>query len=152
VLDPMKQYAIDLRVNHIVIFTGNVDCVQVMEGIATAGLCVCPDPKTPLSDEYSLVNAVEHTSLGRAFVAFDLEEVRYLAADAALYAQPNDDGDFAAKINDLLDNVDLRVSMGNIGRERVIQRLTWEHSKKALSAAYDKAFTKRVGAMEKAAN
>jgi glycosyltransferase involved in cell wall biosynthesis len=147
VLDQMKQYAVDLRIDHLVTFTGNVDYAQVMEGIATADLCLCPDPKTPLSDKCSLVKTIEYMSLGRAFVAFDLEEVRYLAGDAGLYARANDEGDFAAKIDTLLDNDDLRASMGSRGRERVIQRLTWEHSKEALYAAYDKAFEKGIGAM-----
>jgi glycosyltransferase involved in cell wall biosynthesis len=151
VLDRMKLYAVELGINHMVTFTGSVDYAQVMEGIATADLCLCPDPKTPLSDKCSLVKAIEYMSLGRAFVAFDLEEVHDFGADAGVYARPNDEGDFAAKINNLLDNVDLRASMGNIGRERVMQRLTWEHSKEALYAAYDKAFHKGVGAMEKAA-
>jgi len=150
VLEQMKKYAVELGINHMVTFTGNVDYVQVMEGIATADLCLCPDPKTPLSDKCSLVKAIEYMSLGRAFVAFDLEEVRYLAADAGSFARANDEGDFAAKIIELLDRDDLRASMGNIGRERVIQRLTWEHSKETLYAAYDKAFEKRGSAMEEA--
>jgi len=140
VLEGMKKYAVELGLEQTVTFTGSVDYPQVMEGIASADLCLCPDPKTPLSDKCSLVKAVEYMSLGRAFVAFDLEEVHLFAADAALYAQPNDEGDFAAKINELLNNDELRASMGQIGKERVIQRLTWEHSKEALYAAYEKAF------------
>jgi len=150
VLEGMKKYAVELGLEQTVTFTGSVDYPQVMEGIASADLCLCPDPKTPLSDKCSLVKAVEYMSLGRAFVAFDLEEVHLFAADAALYAQPNDEGDFAAKINELLNNDELRASMGQIGKERVIQRLTWEHSKEALYAAYEKAFEKRVGAMVEA--
>jgi hypothetical protein len=40
--------------------------------------------------------------------------------------------------------------MGKIGREQVLQKLTWEHSKEALYAAYDMAFEKRAGAMVEA--
>jgi len=150
VLEEMKKYAIELGLGQTVTFTGSVDYPHVMEGIASADLCLCPDPKTALSDKCSLVKAVEYMSLGRTFVAFDLEEVHLFAADAALYAQPNDERDFAAKIEGLLNNDELRASMGKIGRERVIQRLTWEHSMEALYAAYDKAFEKRAGAMVEA--
>jgi glycosyltransferase involved in cell wall biosynthesis len=150
VLDPMKRYAVDLGISDIVTFTGHGDYVQVMEGIATADLCLCPDPKTPLSDKCSLVKAIEYMSVGRAFVAFDLQEVRHSAADAALYAQPNDEADFAAKVDYLLDHPELRISMGERGRERVIQGLTWEHSKDVLCAAYDKAFATRGGAPREA--
>lgn len=150
VLEPMKRYAAELGIDDRVEFTGSVDYPQVMEGIATADLCLCPDPKTPLSDKCSMVKAVEYMSLGRAFVAFDLEEVHFFAAGAAVFARPNDEADFAAKINDLLDNEDQRTAMGKIGKERVIERLTWEHSKEALYAAYNKAFEKKMGVMVEA--
>lgn len=151
VLEGMKKYAAELGLGQVVTFTGSVDYPHVMEGIASADLCLCPDPKTPLSDKCSLVKAIEYMSLGRTFVAFDLEEVHLFAADAAIYAQPNDEGDFAAKINELLNNDEQRASMGKIGRERVLQKLTWEHSKEALYAAYDKAFEKSLGVMVEAA-
>jgi glycosyltransferase involved in cell wall biosynthesis len=150
VLEPMKQYAVELGIADRVTFTGSVDYPTVMEGIASADLCLCPDPKTPLSDKCSLVKAVEYMSLGRAFVAFDLEEVHFFAEGAASFAQPNDEGDFAAKVNELLGDEAIRKSMGDIGRERVIARLTWEHSKEALLAAYNKAYDKKIGAMVEA--
>jgi glycosyltransferase involved in cell wall biosynthesis len=150
VLEPMKKYAVELGIKDLVTFTGSVDYPTVMEGIASADLCLCPDPKTPLSDKCSLVKAVEYMSLGRTFVAFDLEEVHLFAEGAAVFAQPNDEADFAAKINELLDNEALRYSMGQIGRERVIAKLTWEHSKQALYAAYNRAYEKKVGAMVEA--
>jgi len=140
VLDPMKKYALDLGIAEIVTFAGHVDYSQVMAGIATATICVCPDPKTPLNDKCSFVKVIEYMSLGRAFVAFDLEEVRNMAAGAALYAAPNDENDFAGKLAYLLDQPDLCASMGSLGRDRVLQSLTWEHSKSALYAAYGRTF------------
>jgi glycosyltransferase involved in cell wall biosynthesis len=143
VLEAMRQYAKDLAIEQLVTFTGHVDYRRVMEGIATADLCLCPDPKTPLNDKCSLVKVTEYMSLGRALVAFDLDEVRLSAADAALYATPNDESDFADKINLLLGAPDLRLKMGLIGRDRVMKHLAWEHSKRALFAAYDRAFSPR---------
>jgi glycosyltransferase involved in cell wall biosynthesis len=151
VLDQMKAYAMELGIGELVTFTGSVDYALVMEGIASADLCLCPDPKTPLSDKCSLVKAIEYMSLGRAFVAFDLEEVRLSAAGAGVYANPGDEADFADKIDRLLDDDKLRASMGELGRERVMQRLTWEHSKETLYAAYDEAFRRKSGATGEAA-
>jgi glycosyltransferase involved in cell wall biosynthesis len=142
VLDEMRRYAASLKINDVVTFTGYAEYPEVMEGVASADLCLCPDPKTPLSDKCSLVKAVEYMSVGRPFVAFDLEEVRYSAGDAALYASPNDEEDFAEKVGYLLDNPELRNTMGNAGRERVLRSLAWEHSKEALIAAYDEVFRK----------
>jgi len=151
VLDEMKQKSRELGLEGIVTFTGHVNYEQVMEGISSAEVCLCPDPKTQLSDKCSLVKAIEYMSLGRPFVAFDLEEVRQSANGAALYAVPNDEEDFAEKINYLLDNTELRATMGSIGKERVAQFLTWEHSKDALYRAYAKVFDKNTGAIGQSA-
>jgi glycosyltransferase involved in cell wall biosynthesis len=136
----MKEYAKELGISRRISFTGHVGYDRVMQGIASADVCLCPDPKTPLNDKCSLVKVVEYMSLGRPLVAFDLEEVRISAGDAALYARPNDEKDFAEKINLLLEAPNLRASMGKIGKERFRNFLTWEHSKQALYAAYDRAF------------
>lgn len=141
VLDQMKNYASKLGIETHVTFTGAVSYIQVMEGIASADLCLCPDPKTPLSDKCSLVKAIEYMSVGRPFVAFDLEEVRNSAGPAALYAAANDEADFSAQIHRLLNNAAERASMGRIAQERVMHALTWEHSTEALYAAYDAAFS-----------
>jgi glycosyltransferase involved in cell wall biosynthesis len=138
--EAMKKYAKELGISRWISFTGHVGYDRVMQGIASADVCLCPDPKTPLNDKCSLVKVVEYMSLGRPLVAFDLEEVRISAGDAALYARPNDEKDFAEKINLLLEAPNLRASMGKIGKERFRNFLTWEHSKQALYAAYDRAF------------
>jgi glycosyltransferase involved in cell wall biosynthesis len=143
VLEEMNRYAAELAVSEFVTFTGQVSHQQVLEGIATADVCLCPDPKTPLSDKCSLVKTIEYMSLGRAFVAFELEEVSLSAAGAAAYARANDEADFAKKIDGLLENEELRVRMGILGRDRVMQGLTWEHSKESLLRAYDAVFQKR---------
>jgi glycosyltransferase involved in cell wall biosynthesis len=146
VLEAMQAYARELGLSDRVTFTGSVEYARVMEGIASADLCLCPDPKTPLSDKCSLVKAIEYMSLGRAFVAFDLEEVRLSAGSAAEYATPGDEADFAARIHRLLDDPERRAEMGRRGREQVLQRLTWEHAKESLFAAYEHAFSKKKSA------
>lgn len=136
VLNAMRTYASELGISELVTFTDSVPYGDVMTGITTADLCLCPDPKTPLSDKCSLVKAIEYMSLGRAFVAFDLEEVRDAAGDAAEYAAAGDEAQFAALVNGLLDDPARRAHMGESGRQRVLDRLTWEHSISALLAAY----------------
>ncbi len=140
VLEQMQRYAQALGIESIVTFTGRMQYREVLESIASADVCLCPDPKTPLSDKCSLVKSIEYMSLGKPFVAFDLEEVRRSAGDAALYAESGGEDEFAAKVNALLSDEDLRRTMGARGRERVLHGLTWEHSKEALHAAYDRAY------------
>jgi len=76
VFEAMKDYAKELGISQRISFTGHVGYDRVMQGIASADVCLCPDPKTPLNDKCSLVKVVEYMSLGKPLVAFDLEEVR----------------------------------------------------------------------------
>jgi glycosyltransferase involved in cell wall biosynthesis len=72
-------------------------------------------------------------------VAYDLQESRFTAGGAAVYAEPDDVEAFAALIDDLLDDPDRRDAMGRDGRARILADLSWQNSKVALLAAYDRA-------------
>jgi glycosyltransferase involved in cell wall biosynthesis len=85
---------------------------------------------------------MEYMAMSRPIVSFDLKEAKVSAGDAALYAKPNDESEFARLVSRLLDDPDERRRMGEIGRERVNGPLSWENSKIALLQAY-LAATKR---------
>jgi len=80
---------------------------------------------------------MEYMSMGKPIVAFDLPEHRISAGDAAVYAQANDEMDFARKIEELMDDPDRRRRMGEAGRDRVSSELAWEHQEGQLLAAYE---------------
>jgi Glycosyl transferases group 1 len=89
-------------------------------------------------NEYStMLKMMDYMALGKPVVAFDLTETRFTAQDAALYARPNLVGDFADKIEALLDDEGLRIKMGQIGRRRVQEELNWENTSKNLACAYE---------------
>ena len=71
---------------------------------------------------------------------FDLTEGRFSAQDASLYANKNDEVDFANKILYLLDNQNKRIEMGRYARARVENELEWSHEAPKLLAAYDAIF------------
>ena len=83
-----------------------------------------------------MLKAMDYMALAKPIVAFDLMETRFTAQDAALYARPNLVGDFADKIEALLDDEGLRIKMGQIGRRRVEEELSWEITSKNLATAY----------------
>jgi glycosyltransferase involved in cell wall biosynthesis len=83
---------------------------------------------------------MEYMALGKPIVQYDLTEGRRSALDASLYAIPDDEHDFAKKILYLIDNPDVRRSMGEFGRRRVEQELEWEYEAPVLLAAYDAIF------------
>jgi glycosyltransferase involved in cell wall biosynthesis len=72
-------------------------------------------------------------------VQFDLTEGRFSAGDASLYARPNDIGDFARKLCELLDDPELRARLGAIGRSRIEAGLAWHHQIPRLLEAYETA-------------
>jgi glycosyltransferase involved in cell wall biosynthesis len=78
-------------------------------------------------------------------VQFDLTEGRASAGEASLYAKANDPVDFAAKLAWLIENPEQGHEMGRLGRARVVERLSWDHSVPQLLAAYERIFSKRGG-------
>ena len=139
-LPRLQKLASELGVADHVTFAGKQPYEGVVTAIASADICVCPDPKTPMNDRANLVKLSEYMCLGRPVVAFDLNEVRHSAGDAALYATANDPRDLAGKIEYLLQHPEERDRIGQIGARRVKDVLSWDHSKASLYAAYDWLF------------
>jgi glycosyltransferase involved in cell wall biosynthesis len=83
-------------------------------------------------------------AMGRPIVSYDLTESRVSAGDAALYAEPGDVDGFAACLDTLLGDPELRARMGARGRERVERELAWQHSEPVLLAAYERALQVRA--------
>jgi hypothetical protein len=80
---------------------------------------------------------VEYMAMGRPIVSFDLIEARVSAGDAAVYVRANDELAFAKAIDSLLQNPEHRRRMGELGRRRVEQELSWEVSRRALVRFYE---------------
>lgn len=135
----LKALAAELGVADRVAFTGLVGQDKVFEAIATASVCLCPDPKIGLNDLSTLVKVLEYMGMARPVVAFDLTETRASAGEAALYATPNDPREFADKVAELLDNPDEAARRGETGRERILNGLAWDHQAEHLLAAYGRA-------------
>ena len=110
--------------------------------LCSSDVCLVPDPKTPLSDASTLVKTAEYMAMSRPIVAYDLTETRVTAGEAALYAGPDQPQVFAEAVAALLDDPRRREEMGRLGRERVEQGLSWEHSRVQLLAAYRAALAR----------
>jgi glycosyltransferase involved in cell wall biosynthesis len=106
----------------------------------TADICVNPDVANEMNDKSTMNKIMEYMALGKAIVQFDLTEGRFSAQEASLYARRNDPIDMADKILSLLDDEDRRRSMGNFGRLRVANELSWDHEVPRLLAAYEAVF------------
>ena len=123
-------------------FTGRAPDDLLLDMLNTADICVNPDRVTPMNDLSTMNKIMEYMTLGKPIVQFELKEGRASAAEASLYAKPNDPQDFAEKIAQLMDDPEARDRMGRIGRARIEANLSWAHSVPHLLAAYDRAFAK----------
>jgi glycosyltransferase involved in cell wall biosynthesis len=140
-LDALRRKAHEMGLDDCVEFTGRVPDQQMLEYLNTADVCVNSDKYNSMNDKSTMNKILEYMALAKPIVQFDLTEGRYSAQEASLYARNNDAEDMAEKIIELLNDPEKRRRMGEYGRRRVIEELSWEHTSKALLEGYEKFFT-----------
>ncbi len=122
-------------------FTGPMYGEDLLAVLNTCDIGVAPDPKNAMNDISTMNKVMEYMTLEKPSVQFELTEGKASAGEASLYAAANDPKDFAAKIAALIDDPEARARMGRIGRARVLERLSWDHSVPHLLAAYERIFS-----------
>lgn len=135
-LPTLRSLAHKLKLDEYVDFKGWVLHEYLIECLSTVDIALVPDPENGLNEFSTMIKTMDYMILGKPIIAFDLAETRFSAQEAALYAKPNLTEDFANKIEILLDDEQLRIRMGDIGRHRMKDALGWEHSKEQLICAY----------------
>ncbi|MCG6868808.1 MAG: glycosyltransferase family 4 protein [Gammaproteobacteria bacterium] len=143
-LDELKTYAREQGVEEYVTFTGRVPDQDLLEMLNTADVCVNPDVANDMNDKSTMNKIMEYMALGKPIVQFDLTEGRFSAQEASLYANRNDEDDFARKIVELVDDPEKRARMGRFGRRRVEEELEWQYEVPRLLGAYDVLFGSRT--------
>ncbi len=134
----LHTLSLDLGLAHQVWFTGNLsDDELLMRYLSTSDIGVDPGPSNPYNDRSTTIKIGEYMALAKPVVAFDLPEHRVTAGEAALYAKPNSEPDFAHKLAELMDDPAQRKQMGEIGRNRIVNSLSWAHQEPKLLAAYE---------------
>jgi len=98
----LRRLATELGLDEHVEFTGRAPDALVTEVMSTADIGLSPDPKNPLNDVSTMNKTMEYMAFELPVVAFDLVETRVSAAEAAVYARPNDVEEFADAVLDLL--------------------------------------------------
>lgn len=138
-LHRLKALAAEKGLEAWVKFAGRIPSDELARYLSTADVGVAPDPLNPMNDKSTMGKILEYMAFGLPVVLYDLTEGRRSAGEAALYAQPNDPGDFAEKIATLLDSETRRRTLSKCGRKRIEESFNWEADRKALLAAYEMA-------------
>ena len=136
-LDEMVALSKELGIDDMVEFPGWAGDELIQRCLSTADVCLSPDPLTPFNDVSTMNKVVEYMAMGRPVVSFDLVETRVSADEAAVYVTANDELAFAKAIDALLQDPERRRQMGEVGRRRVQQELSWEVSHRALVRFYE---------------
>jgi glycosyltransferase involved in cell wall biosynthesis len=136
VLEEMRELAAQLGISERVEFAGWRYDDDIRSILSSADVCLAPDPPSPLNDVSTMIKIPEYMAMGRAIASYDLPESRVSAQDAAHYAAAGDPASLGRCVDELLDNPERRARMGALGRERVQRELSWQHSERALLAAY----------------
>ena len=128
----VREYDLDRHV----VFTGFVPFETVPSHIAAFDIGATPDPSNPYCDSCTTIKTMEYMALGKPTVAFDTAENRVTAQDSALYVANNDEPGFADALARLMDDAELRKSLGRKGRKRIEESLAWKHQKDRLIDVY----------------
>jgi glycosyltransferase involved in cell wall biosynthesis len=140
----LQALAHQLRLDDYVNFTGWVESSEIMRYLSVADVGLTPDPQNGLNEFSTMIKTMEYMAMSLPVVAFDLTETRFSAQGAALYATPNMVKDFADNIEILLDNAELRRTLGAHGRRRIEQELSWRTSTMYLLLTYKRLFPDSV--------
>ncbi|MBI1184850.1 glycosyltransferase [bacterium] len=135
-VESLKALVQDLNLQEYIQFAGYQPASIWQSMLASAHIGVVPDPINPFNNQSSMIKITDYMAFSKPIVAFDLREHRVTAGPAALYAEPNNEMDFAKQIVKLMDNPELQVEMGKIGYERIVNEFAWPHQAKKLIELY----------------
>lgn len=136
----LKKLAVELGVDDAIHMTGMVPFESVPAYVASFDICFTPDPSNAYNDSCTTIKTMEYMALSKPTVCFRTRENEFTAGEAAVYANNNDVTDFTRQTIRLMDDPDLRKSLGKIARNRIDDGLTWDHQAVALIALYDDLF------------
>jgi len=139
-LECLKNYATKLGIQEYVTFTGWLQGDELLTALNTIDIGAAPDRADAYNDKCTMNKIMEYMALGKPMVQYDVTEGRYSAHGASLYAEINNENDFAKKLLELLNNEKLRRETGLIGKKGMDEVLDWRYEKPKLIAAYESLF------------
>lgn len=141
--EPAESLARSMGLGDDIAFPGRLSDEEVRSILSTADLAVGPDPQNGFNELCTMNKTLEYMAMGVPVVVFDLAETRVSAADAAVYARPNDPIDLAHEAIVVLTEPERGAWRGRVGQERMRGPLSWANSVVELRRAYDLALAAR---------
>lgn len=145
-LQASRQRAVELGLAEHVTFTGYLSGENLHRALSSIDIGLCPDPYNDYTRRCTMNKIMEYMAFAKPIVQFDLDEGRFSAQDASLYARIGDRDHFAELIRDLANDAEKRSHLGAIGRKRIEQTLNWAVEAPKLLAAYARALPGKIPA------
>lgn len=144
-LPALTKLVADRGLGDVVEFAGWLDGPAVDELLRTATVAIQPDLPTKMNDLSTMAKTVEYLGRGVPVVAAELTETRRTAEEAAVYVPNGTPGEYAAALNELLDDPARRERMRAVGLQRFAEKLAWEHQARAYVAVWRRLLARRLG-------
>jgi glycosyltransferase involved in cell wall biosynthesis len=128
----------------VVELTGWLNGEQVDEVLRSATVAIQPDLPTRMNQLSTMAKTVEYVGRGLPVVAADGIETRRTLDEAGAYVPTGAPEEFAAVINELLDDPERRAQMRKLGRDRFLGQLSWEHQAGPYASVFQRLLAKRL--------
>jgi len=122
-MEPLTKYIEDEGLTGMVTLLGSVPKEMIRDLIALSDLCVFPSLM-----EATSIACLECMSMARPVVSTNVGGLPFLIADGenGTLVPPADPTALADAIRGLVDDPQKRTSFGDVGRQRVVERFSWD--------------------------
>ena len=141
-LGDLQSLALALGIEQYVRFPGWIDGSEFQAYLATADVCLAPEPPHEFNRRSSFIKLTEYMRYGKATVTFDLLESRRTLGPAGIYVDQDNLRRFGSAILGILDDPERRLAIGETAKQRLRSGFHWGLSKRALIEAYDAVVVK----------
>ena len=132
-VEKYKEITREKRVEDFVTFTGRVKYEDTIKYLSIADVAVSPKfSRTEWNGKL-----LYYMAMGLPTVVFDTPVNREILGEGGIYVKLNDYLSFAEKIEHLLQNKELRKTLGEKLRERVVNNYSWEKAGKRIMEVYE---------------
>jgi len=133
----LRQLVRSLHLEPFVGFCGWVQGADFHSYLATADVCLSPEPPEDFNQWSSFIKLTDYMSYGKVTVCFDVLESRRTLGPAGVFVERDDAALFGDAILRVLDDPDGRRELGAIAATRLRSSFHWGLSRRALLDAYE---------------